>query len=81
MLSAWIRSATAGVLVICTLLTVSPADSAEPIHLEYARALEAGEVLDLTEDNAPNYHYFGVAYPDDAGGEEYGPGYDALEMD
>jgi ferredoxin len=52
----------------------------EPVHLEHTRVLEAGEVLDLTEDNPPNYHYFGVSYPEDEGEVEFGPGYDALDM-
>lgn len=40
----------------------------EPVHLEHTRTLEAGEVLDLTEDNQPNYDYF-----------TDGPGYNALD--
>jgi len=38
----------------------------EPVHLEATRALKAGQVLDLTEDNEPNYAYF-----------KSGPGYTA----
>ncbi len=53
----------------------------EAVHLETAKLVEAGEILDLTEDNAPNYHYFSVDYPDHEGEAEFGPGYDALEMD
>ncbi|HZD55530.1 MAG TPA: 4Fe-4S binding protein [Anaerolineales bacterium] len=52
----------------------------EPVHLEYTRILEPGEIVDLTRDNPPNYHYFGVDHPDDEGEVEYGPGYDALDM-
>ncbi|HEY5572633.1 MAG TPA: ferredoxin family protein [Anaerolineales bacterium] len=52
----------------------------EPVHLEHTRVLEAGEVVDLTKDNPPNYHYFGVHHPDDEGDVEFGPGYEALDM-
>ncbi|MEJ2263751.1 MAG: ferredoxin family protein [Anaerolineales bacterium] len=52
----------------------------EAVHLENTRILETGETVDLTRDNPPNYHYFGVDHPDDAGDVEYGPGYDALDM-
>ncbi len=52
----------------------------EQVHLDYTRALDAGEVVDLTEDDAPNYHYFGVSHPSDTGDVEFGPGYDALDM-
>ncbi|HVN54322.1 MAG TPA: ferredoxin family protein [Anaerolineaceae bacterium] len=38
----------------------------EPVHLEAVRTLKAGEVLDLTRDNQPNYDYF-----------TKGPGYSA----
>lgn len=51
----------------------------EPVHLEYTRTLEAGEVIDFTKDNPPNYHYFSVGHPDDEGDVEFGPGYSALE--
>jgi ferredoxin len=47
----------------------------DPVKLTATRVLETGEVLDLTEDNAPNYHYFGQSYPDDSGDVEFGPGY------
>jgi ferredoxin len=47
----------------------------EPVKLTATRVLEAGEVLDFTVDNPPNYHYFGVAHPDDEGEVEFGPGY------
>jgi len=40
----------------------------EPVHLDYTRVAEAGEVLDLTEAIQPNYDYF-----------ESGPGYSALD--
>ncbi|MGB6420604.1 MAG: hypothetical protein WBF05_02065, partial [Anaerolineales bacterium] len=40
----------------------------EPVVLDSARQLEAGEVLDLTEDIQPNYDYFSD-----------GPGYSALD--
>lgn len=43
-------------------------ESGEPVHLEYTRILEAGEVVDLTPDIKPNYDYF-----------ESGPGYNALD--
>lgn len=51
----------------------------EPVHLEHTRTLEAGEVLDLTKDSPPNYHYFGVGHPDDEGEPKFGQGYAALE--
>jgi NAD-dependent dihydropyrimidine dehydrogenase PreA subunit len=53
----------------------------EAVHLDHVRELEAGEVLDLTKDDPPNYHYFGVSHPSDTGDVEFGPGYDALDMD
>lgn len=40
----------------------------EAVHLEHARLLDAGEVVDLTEDIQLNYDYFSK-----------GPGYSALE--
>ena len=40
----------------------------EPVVLDIVRQLEAGEVLDLTEDIQPNYDYF-----------TDGPGYSALD--
>ena len=40
----------------------------EPVHLDYTRILEAGEVVDLTVDIQPNFDYF-----------TEGPGYDALD--
>jgi ferredoxin len=40
----------------------------EPVHLKHTRCLEAGEVVDLTEDIHFNYDYFSK-----------GPGYSALE--
>jgi ferredoxin len=40
----------------------------EAVHLEATRALEAGEVVDLTKDISPNYDYF-----------QKGPGYDAVK--
>jgi ferredoxin len=39
----------------------------EPVHIEATRVLEAGEEVDLTKDNQPNYDYF-----------TEGPGYSAL---
>jgi len=51
----------------------------EPVQLTSVRVLDAGEVVDLTEDNAPNYHYFGVDYPEFDGEPTYGPGYAALD--
>jgi ferredoxin len=39
----------------------------EAVHLEATRMLQAGEVVDLTKDNQPNYDYF-----------TSGPGYSAL---
>jgi len=39
-----------------------------PVHLEYTRVLEAGEVVDLTKDTQPNYDFF-----------TDGPGYSALD--
>ena len=39
----------------------------EAVILDTVRELEEGEVLDLTEDNQPNYDFF-----------ESGPGYSAL---
>jgi ferredoxin len=39
----------------------------EAVHLDAVRTLEAGTVVDLTEDNQANYDYF-----------QKGPGYDAL---
>ncbi len=41
-----------------------------PIALDTVRQLEAGEVLDLTEDNQPNYDFFSS-----------GPGYAANDID
>ena len=38
----------------------------EPVHLEHTRVLTAGETLDLTKDNQPNYDFF-----------QKGPGYKA----
>ena len=43
-------------------------DQGDQVVLECTRQLEAGEVLDLTEDIQPNYDYF-----------TDGPGYDALD--
>ena len=40
----------------------------EAVVLETVKQLSAGEVVDLTEDNQPNYDYF-----------QKGPGYTALE--
>ena len=40
----------------------------EPVHLEATRTLEAGEVVDLTQDIQPNFDYF-----------IDGPGYSALD--
>jgi ferredoxin len=40
----------------------------EEVVIETVRALEPGEVIDLTEDNQSNYDYF-----------EKGPGYSALD--
>ena len=40
----------------------------EPVHLEYTRMLEEGQVVDLTPDIQPNYGYF-----------TDGPGYSALD--
>ncbi len=40
-----------------------------PVKLLNAKQLEGGEVLDLTEDIAPNYDFFSE-----------GPGYDALDV-
>ena len=40
----------------------------EPVHLEGARTLAAGETVDLTQDIQPNYDYF-----------QDGPGYSALD--
>lgn len=40
----------------------------EAVVLESVKQLSAGEVIDLTEDNQPNYDYF-----------QKGPGYTALE--
>jgi ferredoxin len=36
----------------------------EPVHLNFTRKLEAGEVIDLTPDIKPNYDYFteGMGY-------------------
>jgi len=51
----------------------------EPVHLKHTRQLEAGEVIDLTLDSPPNYHYFGVDHPQDSGSVEYGMGYEALD--
>lgn len=42
-------------------------DKGEPVHLEHARQLEAGEVVNLRDDIQPNYDYF-----------KTGPGYSAL---
>jgi len=42
-----------------------------PVNLLNAKQLAGGEVLDLTEDIAPNYMFFV---------EGEGPGYDALDM-
>ncbi len=53
----------------------------EPVHLDYTRVLEAGEVVDLSEDDPPNYHFFGIRHPGDTDEVEFGPGYDALNMD
>ena len=47
----------------------------DSVKLTATRIPEAGEVLDLTLDNPPNYHFFGVAHPDDEGDVEFGPGY------
>jgi ferredoxin len=47
----------------------------EAVRITSTRTLAAGEVLDLTKDNPPNYHYFGVSHPDDSGTVEFGPGY------
>lgn len=52
----------------------------EAVHLEYTRTLDAGEVVDFTKDDPPNYHYFGVPHPTDEGDVEFGPGYDAWDM-
>ena len=41
----------------------------EQVTLDCTRQLDAGEVLDLTDDIQPNYDYF-----------TDGPGYDALDM-
>tara|TARA_Y100001970_G_scaffold294128_2_gene447306 strand:- start:3847 stop:4197 length:351 start_codon:yes stop_codon:yes gene_type:complete len=43
-------------------------DAGEPVVLDCTKVLEAGEVVDFTEDIQPNYDYF-----------EDGPGYDALD--
>ena len=40
----------------------------DPVQLTATRVLEAGEVVDLTKDNQPNYDYFSS-----------GPGYSALD--
>lgn len=42
-------------------------DKGEPVHLEQARQLEAGEVVNLRDDIQPNYDYF-----------KTGPGYSSL---
>jgi NAD-dependent dihydropyrimidine dehydrogenase PreA subunit len=47
----------------------------EAVKVTATRTLNSGEVLDLTKDNPPNYHYFGVSHPDDSGDVEFGPGY------
>ena len=44
-------------------------EQGEQVTLDCTRQLDAGEVLDLTEDIQPNYDYF-----------TDGPGYDALDM-
>ncbi len=44
-------------------------DKGEPVVLENARQLEAGEVIDLTEDIQPNYDFF-----------KDGPGYSTLNQ-
>jgi ferredoxin len=41
----------------------------ETVHIEHTRRLEAGEIVDLTQDIQPNYDYF-----------TDGPGYNALNM-
>ena len=52
----------------------------EPTVLTALRVLEDGEEVGLTEGNAPNYNYFGVAYDDqDEDDFEAGMGYDAVE--
>jgi ferredoxin len=43
-------------------------DKGEPVVLENTRQLEAGEVIDLTEDIQPNYDFF-----------KDGPGYSTLQ--
>jgi ferredoxin len=40
----------------------------DPVVLDSVRELEAGEIVDLTDDIQPNYDFF-----------ESGPGYDALD--
>jgi hypothetical protein len=40
----------------------------EPVTLDTVRVLEAGEIVDLTEDIQANYDYF-----------QNGPGYSALD--
>ena len=44
-------------------------EQGEQVTLDCTRQLDAGEVLDLTDDIQPNYDYF-----------TDGPGYDALDM-
>ena len=44
-------------------------EKGEQVTLDCTRQLDAGEVLDLTDDIQPNYDYF-----------TDGPGYDALDM-
>ena len=55
-------------------------DKGEPEHLAATRVLEAGDVIDLTLDNNPNYDFFGVARLDGTEPDKVGPGYDALDM-
>jgi hypothetical protein len=43
----------------------------EPVHPEHTRPLDPGEVIDLTRDSPPNYHYFGMDHPQDSGPMEF----------
>jgi ferredoxin len=51
----------------------------ETVELKAVKQLEEGDVVDLTPDIAPNYHYFGQDYDEFEGDPEYGMGYDALD--
>ena len=51
-----------------------------PVHLDYTRVMDEGEIIDFTLDNPPNYHFFGVDYPEFEDEPTYGMGYDALDI-